>query len=159
MCHHRIAPWIDYKKYIICKYIKLTRKYDRVDSHVLIFLTVLSLKCGSSDLRARLADVKCENNFAYRNLCLNARSATASKKNTKPLSANRNIQVRKFVVISLKVKSRNVPLHWSSINKFYRDIWTKIKTFRSYFGMTLYQLYKVKIKQDYKANLHYGAKH
>lgn len=82
----------------------LTRKYDRVESQVLIFLTVLSLKCGNSDLRARLADVKCENNLAYRNRCLNARSATASKKNTRPLKVKRNIQVSKFAVISLKGK-------------------------------------------------------
>lgn len=56
-------------------------KYERTDNHVLIFNTLLNRKCGNSDLCALLEDVKCENSFAYSNLCLNVLSATANRKN------------------------------------------------------------------------------
>lgn len=46
----------------------LTFKYERTLSHVLMFRTLFKRKCGNSDFRARLDDVKCENSFAYKNL-------------------------------------------------------------------------------------------
>lgn len=57
-------------------------KYERTDSQVFIFLTLFKRKCGNSDFRARLDDVKCENNLAYNKRCLNVRSATDKRKNT-----------------------------------------------------------------------------
>lgn len=87
-------------------------------SQVLIFLTLFRRKCGSSDFRARRDDVKWEKSFAYKNLkwffyfwyknwffflkniskianfylCLNVRSATASKKKNKNVKNNRSIK-------------------------------------------------------------------
>lgn len=54
--------------------------------------TLFRRKCGNSDFRARLDDVKCENNFAYKNRCLNVRSATANKKKNKNVKQNRRIK-------------------------------------------------------------------
>lgn len=42
--------------------------------------TLFRRKCGSSDLRARRNEVRCENSLAYKKRCLNVRSATASRK-------------------------------------------------------------------------------
>lgn len=48
--------------------IKHTLRYDLTLSHVLMFLTLFKRKCGSSDFLVRRDDVKCEKNFAYKNL-------------------------------------------------------------------------------------------
>lgn len=45
-------------------------KYDLAASHILMLSTLFNRKCGNSDFIARLDDVKCEKNFAYKNLCL-----------------------------------------------------------------------------------------
>lgn len=80
-------------------------RYDLTDNHVLIFLTLFNRKCGNSDLRALLDDVKCENNLAYKNLCLNVRSATASKKKNKQARVPRSIRAMIMTVLSLKINA------------------------------------------------------
>ena len=52
--------------------------------------TLFNRKCGNSDFRARRDDVKCEKSFAYKNLCLNVRSATANKKKNRNANEKRN---------------------------------------------------------------------
>lgn len=79
-------------------------KYDRTDSHVLMFRTLFNLKCGNSDLRARLDDVRCEKSLAYRNLCLNVRSATANKKKNRQASEQRSIRPMIIIVRSLQTE-------------------------------------------------------
>lgn len=70
--------------------------------------TLFKRKCGKSDLRARLDDVKWENNFAYNSLCLYVRSATASKKNRQHDNINRsNIEIS-TTVRSLKREENSV---------------------------------------------------
>lgn len=77
-------------------------KYDLTDNQVFIFLTLLRRKCGNSDFLARRADVKCANNFAYRNRCLNVLSATANKKKKALANTQRCILAIKITVRSLK---------------------------------------------------------
>lgn len=65
-------------------------RYDRTLNHVLILRTLFKRKCGSSDFLARRDDVRCEKSFAYKNLCLNVRSATANKKKNRNANEKRS---------------------------------------------------------------------
>lgn len=71
---------------------RLTLRYDRTLSHVLMLRTLFNRKWGNSDFRARRDDVKCENNFAYRKRCLKVRSATASKKKKRKAKQKRKMK-------------------------------------------------------------------
>lgn len=48
-------------------------RYDRTLNHALILRTLFNRKWGMRDFLARLADVKWENSFAYKNLEKNLR--------------------------------------------------------------------------------------
>lgn len=77
-----------------------TLRYERTDSQVLMLRTLFRRKCGSSDLRARRNDVRCEKSLAYKKRCLNVRSATASKKKNSVDSTQRSMSA-----ITIKARS------------------------------------------------------
>jgi len=74
-----------------------------MESQVLIFRTLFSLKCGNLDFLALLNDVRCEKNFAYKNLCLYVRSATVNRKKNMSDKQNRSIKVVITIYRSLKI--------------------------------------------------------
>lgn len=55
-----------------------------------MFRTLFKRKCGNSDFLARRDDVRCEKSFAYKNRCLNVRSATANKKKNRNANEKRS---------------------------------------------------------------------
>lgn len=75
--------------------------------------TLFNRKCGSSDFLARRDDVKCEKSLAYKNRCLNVRSATASRKK------NRNVRQN----LSMKSINKIVCCHAVSPNAS-RNVWS-----------------------------------
>lgn len=85
-----------------------------MDSQVLIFRTLFSLKWGNFDFLALLKDVKCEKNFAYKNRCLYVRSATVSRKKNMSDKQNRSIKVVTTIYRSLQ---RITFINKSIINK------------------------------------------
>ena len=80
----------------------LTLRYERTESHVLMLRTLLRRKCGKSELRARLDDVKWANSLAYRNRCLNVRSATASRNKKPAAMAKRSTAAVTTIIFSLQ---------------------------------------------------------
>lgn len=72
-----------------------------MESHVLIFRTLFNLKWGNFDFLALLKDVRCEKNFAYKNLCLYVRSATVKRKKSIKDKQNRSIKVVSTIYRSL----------------------------------------------------------
>jgi hypothetical protein len=73
----------------------------------------LRRKCGSSDLRARRNEVRCENSVAYKKRCLNVRSATASRKKNSVDSMQRSNRA-----ISINVRSLPTKPNTKSLNLF-----------------------------------------
>lgn len=72
-----------------------------MESHVLMFRTLFSLKWGNFDFLARLKEVRCEKNFAYKNRCLYVRSATVKRKKNIKDKQNRSIKVVSTTYLSL----------------------------------------------------------
>lgn len=78
-----------------------TLRYDLTESQVLMLRTLLSRKCGRSEFRALRDEVKWEKSLAYKNRCLNVRSATARRNRKNAAMAKRSIAAVTTITFSL----------------------------------------------------------